>query len=143
MSRNQPIVVDTNILFSALLNSQSSFANLLFQGEYNYFICELVLVELFKRKEKIIKVSQLSENEIVRIYQILLQRLNLYKEDLIAPNNRELAYTLCKDIDESDTPHVALTLELEGLLWTGDKKLKEGLIRKGFDKFFEPNNFLF
>lgn len=66
-------IVDTNILFSALLNSQSSFANLLFQGEYSYFICELVLVELFKRKEKIIKVSQLSENEIVRIYQILLQ----------------------------------------------------------------------
>ncbi|WP_322744651.1 PIN domain-containing protein [Cuspidothrix issatschenkoi] len=49
----------------------------------------------------------------------------------------------CKDIDESDTPHVALTLQLEGLLWTGDKKLKEGLIIKGFDKFFEPNNFLF
>ncbi|WP_071189247.1 PIN domain-containing protein [Trichormus sp. NMC-1] len=141
MSRNQPIIVDTNILFSALLNSQSSFANLLFQGEYSYFICELVLVELFKRKEKIIKVSQLSENEIVRIYQILLQRLNLYKEDLIAPDNRAAAYALCKDIDESDTPHVALTLELEGLLWTGDKKLKEGLIRKGFEKFFEPNNF--
>lgn len=88
MSRNQPIIVDTNILFSALLNSQSSFANLLFQGEYSYFICELVLVELFKRKEKIIKVSQLSENEVVRIYQILLQRLNLYKEELIAPNHR-------------------------------------------------------
>ncbi|WP_413176102.1 PIN domain-containing protein [Anabaena azotica] len=43
-------------------------------------------------------------------------------------------------MDESDTPHVALTLELEGLLWTGDKKLKEGLIRKGFDKFFELNS---
>ncbi|AFZ60074.1 PIN domain-containing protein [Anabaena sp. PCC 7938] len=141
MSRNQPIIVDTNILFSALLNSQSSFTNLLFQGEYSYYICELVLVELFKRKEKIIKVSQLSENEIVRIYQILLQRLNLYKEDLIAPDNRAAAYTLCKDVDESDTPHVALTLELEGLLWTGDKKLKEGLMRKGFDKFFEPKSF--
>ncbi|MBD2570911.1 PIN domain-containing protein [Anabaena lutea] len=141
MSRNQPIIVDTNILFSALLNSQSSFANLLFQGEYSYYICELVLVELFKRKEKIIKVSQLSENEIVRIYQILLQRLNLYKEDLIAPDNRAAAYALCKDVDESDTPHVALTLELEGLLWTGDKKLKEGLIKKGFEKFFEPNSF--
>ena len=26
------------------------------------------------------------------------------------------AYTLCKDIDEKDTPYVALTLELDGLM---------------------------
>jgi len=32
-----------------------------------------------------------------------------------------------------------LTLELNGWLWTGDKKLKAGLKRKGFDRFFEPN----
>ncbi len=73
----------------------------------------------------------------MRIYQILLKRITLYKEDLITLNNRTAAYSLCQDIDESDTPHVALTLELEGLLWTGDKKLKEGLRRKGFNQFFE------
>ncbi|MBE9200309.1 MULTISPECIES: PIN domain-containing protein [unclassified Nodularia (in: cyanobacteria)] len=143
MTKKQSIIVDTNILFSALLNNKSSFSTLLLQGEYSYFICELVLVELFKRKEKIIKVNQLSETEIVRIYQILLQRLNLYKEDLIAPDNRATAYALCQDIDESDTPHVALTLELKGLLWTGDKKLKEGLIKKGFKQFFELNDLKF
>ena len=76
----------------------------------------------------------------MRIYQILLKRITLYKEDLIALDHRAVAYALCKDIDESDTPHVALTLELEGLLWTGDKKLKEGLRRKGFNQFFEPNS---
>lgn len=97
-----------------------------------------MLVELFKRKEKLIKVSNLSEDEIIRIYQILLKRITLHKEDLISPDNRASAYALCQDIDESDTPHVALTLELKGLLWTGDKKLKEGLKRKGFNQFFEP-----
>jgi predicted nucleic acid-binding protein len=140
VSAQQPIIVDTNILFSALLSSKSSFANILFGSDFNFFVCEQVLVELFKRKEKLVRVSQLSEDEIVRIYQILLKRIALFKEDLISPNNRAAAYTLCQDIDESDTPHVALTLELKGLLWTGDKKLKEGLLRKGFNQFFENNS---
>lgn len=136
MPTQPPIIVDTNILFSALLSSQSSFTDVLLSSGYCFFVCEQVLVELFKRKEKLVKVSQLTEDEIVRIFQILLRRINLYKEDLIAPDNRASAYALCRDIDESDTPHVALTLELKGLLWTGDKKLKEGLIKKGFSQFF-------
>ena len=140
MSVQQPVVVDTNILFSALLSSQSSFAKILLGSDCRFFVGEQVLVELFKRKEKLIKVSLLSEDEIVRIYQILMRRITLYKEDLIASDNWAAAYALCKDIDESDTPHVALTLELKGLLWTGDKKLKEGLKQKGFYQFLEVSD---
>lgn len=99
-----------------------------------------MLVELFKRKEKILKVSQLTEEEIIKIYQILLKRINLYKEDLILAENLVTAYQLCQDIDETDTPHIALTIELDGLLWTGDKKLKQGLERKGFVQLFELSN---
>jgi hypothetical protein len=49
-----------------------------------------------QRKEKLVKVSQLSEDEIVRIYQILLRRITLYKEDLITADNRAAAYALCR-----------------------------------------------
>jgi len=140
IGQNQPVIVDTNILFSALLRDKSRFSELLLDSNYNFFICEQVLVELFKRKEKILKASQLREEEIVRIYQILLKRINLYKEDLIAAEHLATAYELCRDIDETDTPHVALAIELGGLLWTGDKKLKEGLARKGFVQLFELNN---
>ena len=138
MSERQPIVVDTNIVFSALLRTQSSFADILLGTENRFFVCEQVVIELFKHKEKLVKASRLSEDEIVRFYRILLRHLNLYKEDLISLNNRTAAYLLCEDIDESDTLHIALTLELNGLLWTGDEKLKEGLKRKGFDRFFLP-----
>ncbi|AOY80717.1 PIN domain-containing protein [Moorena producens JHB] len=56
---------------------KSRFSELLLDSNYNFFICEQVLVELFKRKEKILKASQLREEEIVTIYQILLKRINL------------------------------------------------------------------
>jgi predicted nucleic acid-binding protein len=132
------VVVDTNILFSALLSSQSKFTEILLTSEHQFYVCELVLVELFKHKQKIVRLSRLSEDDVVRVYHVLLRRLTVYKEDLIAPEHRTAAYALCSSIDATDTPHVALTLELGGLLWTGDHRLKEGLKHQGFDKFFEP-----
>jgi len=33
---------------------------------------------------------------------------------------------------------VALTLQADGYLWTGDRKLIKGLRTKGFDRFYEP-----
>jgi predicted nucleic acid-binding protein len=49
----------------------------------------------------------------------------------------EKAYDLCKDVDIKDTPFIALSIELKRPLWTGDKKLKEGLRSKGFDEFYQ------
>jgi predicted nucleic acid-binding protein len=39
-------------------------------------------------------------------------------------------------VDPKDTPFVALTIELDGRLWTGDKALVRGLRAQGFDRFY-------
>jgi predicted nucleic acid-binding protein len=132
-----PVIVDTNILVSALLKEDNLFLRLLLADDHQFFICELMVVELFKHKEKIIKASHLSEDEILKYYYSIVRRLNIIKEDLIEYPNWEKAYDLCKDIDEADTPIVALALELDGLIFTGDKKLRKHLISKGFTNFFD------
>jgi predicted nucleic acid-binding protein len=132
------VVVDTNILFSALLISQSKFTDILFTSGHQFYVCEMVIVELFKHKEKLVHLSKLTDDDIVRLYHIWLRHLTLYKEDLIAPEHRAAAYTLYRSLDVSDTPHVALALELQGVLWTGDHTLKKGLQRQGFTQFFDP-----
>jgi predicted nucleic acid-binding protein len=38
--------------------------------------------------------------------------------------------------------HVALSLYIEGKLWTGDKKLIKGLSKKGFMDFITTNELL-
>lgn len=139
MSTQIPIIIDTNIIFSSLLRANSKFYNFLVSQNSNYWVCEYCIVELFKNKEKILKFSQMTEIEIIEAYYTILRKVNLFKEDLMTSEIVNQAYNLCKDIDENDTPHVALTLELNGVLWTGDKKLKEGLLKKGFTQFFEPN----
>ncbi|MGE0104625.1 MAG: PIN domain-containing protein [Blastocatellales bacterium] len=135
-SDSEDIVVDTNILFSALLSARSDFSEILLKSPHRFFICEQVLVELFRRKEKLLKLSRLSETDLAHFYHVIIRRVTLFKEDLISTDNLVRAWELCRDIDEEDTPHVALTLEVEGLLWTGDKRLKEGLQMKGFYHFF-------
>lgn len=62
----------------------------------------------------------------------------MYKEALIAAERWALALDLCEGIDVADTPQVALTLALDGLLWTGDRRLRAGLQARGFDRFFSP-----
>ncbi len=137
MIEDKPIIVDTNILFSSLQKTKSPFYELLLTGDFKFYICELTLIELFKHKEKLIKTSKLTEDDITKFYYLILKRVNIFKEDLINLSNWYKAFDYCKDVDESDTPLVALTLELNGLLFTGDKALKQNLLKKGFDSFFE------
>ena len=137
MIKDKPVIVDTNILFSALLQEKSPFFELLITGDFKFYICELTLVELFRHKEKLIQTSKLSEDDVVKFFYFILKKINIFKEDLIQISNWYKAFEYCKEIDESDTPFVALTLELDGLLFTGDKALKQNLLKKGFDSFFE------
>jgi predicted nucleic acid-binding protein len=134
----EPVIVDASILFSALLGKESRFAQLILGSDRRFFICESTVVELFKHKERIVRLSKLTENELIRVLYVLLRRVTVCKEELIKEKIRRQAYDLCVDIDVADTPYVALTIQIGGLLWTGDKKLKKGLQKKGFDRFFEP-----
>ena len=69
----------------------------------------------------------------------MLHKINFINEEAVSAGNFIEAYKLCGDIDEKDTPFVALALELEAEFWTRDEILKRGLIKKGFNSFFAEN----
>ena len=133
------VVVDTNIVFSALISRNSRFRDILWGSSFRFFICETVLVELFRHKEKLLRANRrLPTDEFEGLYHGLLRRLELFKEDWASAEHWASAIELCRDVDPADSPHVAITLALNGLLWTGDSKLRNGLEAKGFTKFFTP-----
>ncbi|MFL5385919.1 MAG: PIN domain-containing protein [Longimicrobiaceae bacterium] len=133
-----PIVVDANILFSALLRSDSRFAEILLYRGHRFCICESTFVELFHHKERILSYSRLNETEITALLHVFLSRLVVEREASIPAVYRQEAAALCRDVDPRDEPYVALTLALDGRLWTGDQKLRKGLVARGFDRFFDP-----
>jgi predicted nucleic acid-binding protein len=138
-SAGRPVVVDTNIFFSALLNHPSRFSEVLLEPENVFVICESTIVELFSKKERIMRFTRLDPSQMDDILHILLCRVNLSKEDDIPEEHRVRAWEFCKEVDPADTPQVALTLALDGLLWTGDRRLRRGLEARGFDRFFTPD----
>ena len=131
------VVVDTNIIFSALLKkSKIRDIFLLESKNLSFYSCNFIFVELFKHKEKLLKLAHNKEEEILTSLEVILKRITLINEETISFLSRKRAYEFVKDIDLKDLPFVALALELDAFLWTGDKKLQDGLKSKGFNKFF-------
>ena len=129
------VVIDANILFSALLSKNSRYRDLLLAEKYELYSPNYVFLEIFKHKEKILKCTKELEEEVYGFIAKILKRIHFVQEELISFENYMLAYNLCKEIDENDTPFIALALEIKGFLLTGDAKLKKALKNKGFDKF--------
>ena len=133
------LVVDTNIFFSLLLRRDTALRRRFLTDPACTFHCpRFFLVELFKHKERIAQATELSEDELLECLYELLARVHFFEEGSIPIGTWMEAHRLCRDVDPKDAPFVALTLHLDGPLWTGDDELTTGLKAKGFDRFFEP-----
>ncbi|MBS9773653.1 MAG: PIN domain nuclease [Tenacibaculum sp.] len=128
-------VVDSNIIFSALLNPESSVGEVLLDihNEYEFYAPEFLIDEIEKYSNKIKRYTKLSNEDLKIVKHSVFSSIKFISENLISQSNWNKAFEFVKDIDEKDTPFIALTLELKTKLWTGDKKLINGLLEKEID----------
>jgi len=132
-------VIDTNIIFSALLKKDSKVTKFLLDSSNEWYCCNYSFAELFKYKDRIEMLSQLHFDDIVALMRILLSKICFIREDIIPPEIAVKAHNLCSDVDEKDTPFIALALFLNIPLVTRDKKLINALKEKGFDDVIPLN----
>lgn len=128
------IIVDTNIIFSCLLNSQGTIGDIIFNSDqiFEFYSSQYMRYEIRKHWNKLLKISKLSEQELRTASDLMLSRLNFINEELIRKEEWLQAEKIVSDIDIDDIDFVALTKHLRGSLWTGDKSLYEGLKAKRF-----------
>jgi len=132
-----PVVIDTNVVFKALRLKYSSIRGVLNQGTYHFYAPKFLLTEIFRHKEKLLKNNTQFDEEFYEYLNLLFQRITFVNEDIISIGNYMEAYRLCKDIDEKDVPFVALAIQLNCVLWTYDQPIRDGLMQRGFNHFFE------
>ena len=128
------IIVDANIVFSAILNTNSKIADLLInsKGTFNFLAPDFLQTELHKYHSKISKISKLSIIEIENIENKITKPIVFMSGVHIPENKWILAENIAKDIDHKDTPYIAFSLFFKCKIWSGDKVLRIGLENKGF-----------
>ena len=131
------IVVDTNIAFSAALNTDSKICRILLQPKtrFNFYSTEHLLEELNNHRDKLLQLTEYTDYELDRIISLVTNRIRFINVRLIPNKVYEKAENLCSSIDIDDTEFVALTNHIKGKFWSGDKELKDGLIQKNWQEF--------
>ena len=132
------VIVDANIAFKTLVAGRGDLRSPLSPVvSLRFFAPRFLFVELFKHKDRLLRASRLTEQEILQALYTLVSRIEFVNEADIPLTTWMEAHRWCRDVDEKDTPYVALALHLEARLWTDDAALKTGLRGRGFERFFE------
>ncbi len=138
------IILDTNIIFSALLNSNGTIGDIIFESEnaFKFYSCDYMRYEIEKHWEKLKKISKLSEKDLQESLFRLFTKIHFIDENLIPQKIWVRAEKITSDIDIDDVDFIALTDYLKGVLWTGDKILYNGLIKKEYNKVISTKELL-
>lgn len=82
------IVVDSNIVFSAILNTKSQIGQLLIDGSnhFDFYSIGLLKEEIFNHKSKILQLSSFSEGHYTEVYHLIMSNI-LFVDDILLSNN--------------------------------------------------------
>ena len=123
------LVVDTNIVFSAVLNSNSRIARILIGGRKHFTFCSCAFLhtELLKHRTKLRKLTKLSDADLDEVIAKVTGNIMFINEaslsaKLILATEQSMAGNDLKDV-----PFVALAKNRKAKLWTGDRSLAKGL----------------
>ena len=128
------IIVDTNIVFSAILNSNNRIGKILLNSKehFQFFTCNYLRAEIQRHRNKLLKLTKLTEDQLSELEDLLTQHITFIDERLIPQDLLIKTEIQLKAIDLDDTVFVALAKHLKGKLWTGDLELYNGLKAKRF-----------
>ncbi len=112
------VVVDTNIVFSGILNTNSRIGDLLLNSNnvFEFYSVSYLKEELENHKEKIIKLSGLSENRIAQVKELIFPKIKFISEEIIPFEYWKRAAEYVRDVDMDDIAFVSLNLYMEDSL---------------------------
>jgi len=130
------IIVDTNVIFSAILSSSGKIGQILIYGhkQFEFYAPNLVKFEIKRHRDKMIQLGELTDSDFEDNRDDIFSCITFISEEQIPYEYWQDAIPLVRDTDMDDIAFVVLAEYLDAQLWTGDKKLLKGLINMGFRK---------
>jgi predicted nucleic acid-binding protein len=130
------VIVDTNVIFSAILSPTGKFGQILFFGNkiIDFYAPNLVKIELERHKDKLINLSDYTTDDFEKTRDDIFSCLTFISEEEIPYTFWHKALPIVRETDTDDIAFVVLTEYIDAQLWTGDRKLLKGLRKMGFTK---------
>jgi predicted nucleic acid-binding protein len=117
------IVIDSNILFSALIKD-STTRKIILEYEGFFLSPAYIFEEMQKHKHELLGKSGMTSQDFNLLLSLLLKKAIIIPNEKLQPY-RQQADELVKDIDPDDSVFVACALAYKGALWTDEKRLKK------------------
>ena len=130
-------VVDTNCIFSALLNPESNIAKFISNISYKrvkLYAPEYLKVEIERHFDRLVAVSMLEPEAVHRRIEYVYFRIQFIPEKEIPIAYLSRAADFVRDVDFDDVFFVALAEFIQHELWTGDRRLYNHLLSKGYQR---------
>ncbi len=115
------LVVDANVLMSALIATEGRTCELLFRENLELYAPAFLMEEVTEHKAEILSRSRLSEEDLSLFISLLRPRILFVGKEASArylPKARRISP------NPDDTEYLALALSLRCALWSNDKRLK-------------------
>ena len=136
------IVVDANIIFSGILNSNGKIGDLLINSNkfFSFIAPDFLRTEIYNHHDKLIKISNLTLAQILESEYQIYKSITFISEEQISIESWQFADNLVSDIDSKDIIYIAYAKQFKCQLWTGDKKLINGITKKNYHNVLTTDN---
>ena len=118
------IIIDSNILFSALIRD-SFTRRLILEYEEQFLFPEFIFEEMEKHKEELFRKSGMTTEDLNKLLQLIIKKILIVPNSILIPYRKE-ALEIIKEIDIDDVLFIACALAYpNSILWSNDKDLKK------------------
>jgi len=100
------------------------------------------LFELSNHREKLKKLSKLSDARLTKSLYHISRKIRFIDEQIIPREIWVDSEKNVSEIDIDDVDFVSMTKYLNGILWTGDKRLHNGLKKSDFVQVMNTDELL-
>ncbi len=112
------IVVDTNIILSALIRD-STTKHLLVSLNANFYYPEVSFDEILRNKQEVLVKAKITEEKFNQALAILFKYITIIKDEELSLHLRE-ADKIIGSIHRNDVPFIAAALAKNATVWSND-----------------------
>ncbi|HIH37705.1 PIN domain-containing protein [Candidatus Woesearchaeota archaeon] len=117
------IVVDSNVIFSALIRDSTTRRQIL-ECDNMLLFPVYIFEELEKHKDELMSKSRMEKEDFDALLHLLLSKMIIVPTTSLKPHKEE-AVSIIRNIDMDDAVFIACALAYPGsIIWSDDKKLK-------------------